>query len=193
MTQDQDNQQKCMDVVEPLLVDFHEAWHTAQKLYRDEYAVAIRAEHDDALAAQCVRRHMLLEVIRRLDGRAGCTILNIQGFRILNYFDKAVLRFKKVNEDGKHSAYQTKQQKEFDDQEPLPGIPEAAVRLTCGYQLDIAGENIDRVVIARPMGRAIAWVAQIVVLDQQAAWSDITPQRLPGTEALQFRRRGRAS
>ncbi len=185
-----EDQQKCMGIVEPLFVAFHEGWHSAHKLYREEYPVAVRAEHDDALAAQCVRRHMLLEVIRRLDGQEGCTLLNIQGFRVLNYRDKAVLRFKKVDEAGRHSAYQTDQQREFDNQDPLPGIPPAAVRLTCGYQNDLAGEAIERVIVSRPMGRSIVWAAQIVILDEKVAWVDITPRRLDGTDRVDFRRRG---
>jgi hypothetical protein len=183
------DQEKSMALIEPLFADLHDAWHSALHLYQSDYPPNVRAEHDDALAAQCVRRHMLLELMRRLDGRDGCALLNVQGFRILNFRDQAVLRFKKVDGAGRHSAYRTDQQMEFDDQEPLTGIPEAAVRLTCGYQLDQAGEEIDRIIIARPTGRSIAWTAQVILLEEKAAWVDITPARFAGTDRIDFRRR----
>jgi hypothetical protein len=133
---------------------------------------------------------MLLEIRRRLDGQHGCNLLDVRGFHVLNYRDEAVLRFKKVDSSGRHSAYQTDQQKEFDDQKTIPGIPPAAVRLTCGYQNSPSGDAIERIIIARPMGRSILWTSQVTVIDAAADWVDITPERLPGTGRVDFRRRG---
>jgi hypothetical protein len=179
----------CMNAIEPLLVGLHDEWTGAHRLYQEKYPPEVLAEHDDSTAASCVRAHMLMGVLRRYDGAVGCNILNIEGLKVLNYWDRAVLRFKKVDAAGRHQNYQTAQQRDFDDQLPLPGLPPRAVRLTSGYQLDASGQSIERIIIARPIGRSIMWTAQVNVLAERASWIDITPRRLSGTERFDYRAR----
>jgi hypothetical protein len=104
----------------------------------------------------------------------------------LNYFDLALLRLKKVNGAGRSRNVLTKQQRDYDDQKPIPGLPPAAVRLVVGYQPDAAFSVIERVIVSRPLGKEILWSAQIVVADEAPAWFDVTPTRLAGTEAVDF-------
>jgi hypothetical protein len=126
------------------------------------------------------------------------SIINVRGMVVANYLDVALFRFKKVNGDGKHSNYQTKQQQDYDDQLAFNELPDPAVRLTVGYELDVAGIGLNRIMIARPIGRSIFWTAQVTLIDpSSAAWQDITPDRFPGTDDSDFdverarRRRGR--
>ena len=188
MDEHDDDITRCMTIIQPLLADLYEGWEAAHKLYREEYPASILAEHTDAVAAACVRQHQWMEVERRFGEMRGVALLNIRGLKVINWRDRAVLRLKKLDRAGRHSNYQTQQQRDFDGQEPLPGIPKAAVRLTSGYQLDAAGESIERHIIARPMGRAIAWAAQVNMVEEKAAWTDITPRRLAGFERFDFRR-----
>ncbi len=95
---------------------------------------------------------MLSEVVSRFDGRDGYRVQRLRGLALLNYRDVIVWRFKKVDGSGRHQNYQTKQQRDFDDQLILPGIPEAATRLTSGYQPDAAAEGIERVLFRDPSG-----------------------------------------
>ena len=94
-----------------------------------------------------------------------------------------VVRAKKVDENGRHQNATTKQQRAFDAQLPLDGIPPAATRVIVGYQPDEAFSAVERVTVRRPRGR---WVSQIVDVDgsaeQPQRWIDITPPDL-------FRRR----
>jgi hypothetical protein len=90
-----------------------------------------------------------------------------------------------VDRLGRHQNYQTKQQRDYDDQLPLPHIPPEAFRLTCGYQPNAVGDGIERIVVARPHGRDIRWCSQVVVVGAEASWEDITP-RLPGTARTDF-------
>lgn len=103
--------------------------------------------------------------------------------------DETVWRFKLVDGAGRHSNYQTQQQKDFDDQLELPGIPPPAIRLTSGYQPDDAAQAIERILVARPLGPSIRWVAQINLSEGEASWTDITPPRLPGTDRFDYRGR----
>ena len=64
---------------------------------------------------------------------------------------------RKLDRLGRHAkqAVQTQQQKDYDYQLPLPGLPAPAVRLISGYQLDATGEAIERIVdfaSVRPVG-----------------------------------------
>lgn len=185
-----ENQERCMALAEPLLRDFHDAWHHAFGEYQ-KYPPEFTAEHDDTTAANCIRSHMWTEVVRRFDGRPGCTLIRLQGLNLLNYKDQTVWRLKRVDGSGRHSNYQTKQQRDFDDQLDLPGLPAEAVRLTSGYQPGEAGQMIERIIVARPFGRSIVWAAQVNVVDDVALWIDITPARLAGTERIDFRRHRR--
>jgi hypothetical protein len=118
--------------------------------------------------------------------------LNVKNLKLLNFYDRYVLRFKQVNKFGMHQNYPTEQQHEFDRDVPLDGIPPAAIRLTSGYQLNAAGDAIERVLIARILGRSALWLSQINVISAEAAWEDITPARFSGTRRVdaRFRRGG---
>ena len=125
-------------------------------------------------------------MILAADETPGLHPLKVGGLHVLNYRDRALARFKKVKPNGKHSNYQTKQQQDYDDQKPFPGFPEPAYRLTAGYHLDASGSYLERIMIARPLGREILWTAQVTMVDGLAQWEDITPRRFAGTEASDF-------
>jgi hypothetical protein len=187
---DQD-EERCMDIAHPILRDMHDGWFAAFAMYREKYPEEVIAEHDDTTTANCIRSHLWTEISRRLYGRPGCHLLNLNRFRVLNFRDKLVWRFKKVNGDGQHRNYQTKQQRDFDDQLPLDGIPDKATRLTSGYQPDPLGQMIERIIVARPIGRNPVWAAQVNVVDEKAVWADITPSRFSVTDRIDFRGRGK--
>jgi hypothetical protein len=186
-------QERELAVAEPLLREFHDAWHAAAALYATYPAEAI-AEHNDTTAANCVRCHMVHEVMRRFDGCAGCVVKDIRGLKVLIHKDKQVWRFKKLDRLGRHSNYPTPQQDDFDDQRRLDGIPEHATRLTSGYLLDATGLVMERIVVSRVLGRDILWIAQTAIVDGGLEVRDITPSRIAGTERSDFdaaRARGR--
>ena len=116
----------------------------------------------------------------------GCHFLNIRGLEVLNYWDLALIRLKKVNGAGRWQNYATPQQRKYDDQLPLPGLPPEAVRLVVGYQPDAAFSAVERIIVSRPLGKTIRWTAQIVVSDDVASWADITPARFGFGDAVDF-------
>lgn len=181
--------ERCLEMAAPLLPEFSDAWQTAMETY-NRYEPAFTAEHDDTTAANCIRSHMWKEVERRFGGRPGFALVRIKGLNVLVDGDRAVWRFKRVDSRGRHSNYQTPQQKAFDDQEPFPEIPPPAVRLTSGYQPDPSGQYIERIVVARPLGTSVQWAAQVNVVDNVATWTEITPRRFAGMDRVQ-RGRGR--
>ena len=179
------DQEQQLAFAEPILRSLYEGWQAAADRYA-EYNERHAAEHDDTTAAMCVRAHMFHEVKRRFYERPGCTVRDVRGLKVLLFRDKQVWRFKKVNAVGRHANYPTQQQADFDDQWPLPGIPEQAARLTSGYMLDAAGKSIERIVVARVLGRNVLWVVQTSIVDDQMQIMDITPSRLAGTGRSDF-------
>lgn len=177
-------QSAAMEFLQPLLIPFHEGWHAAHGIYRS-YDPAHTADHDDSTAASCVRSHMWAYVQNRIAERPGVSLLNVRGLKLVNFHDRYVLRFKQVDRSGLHQNYQTDQQNDFDKGVTLPDIPPAAIRLTSGYQLSVAADAIDRILIARVHGRSVMWLVQINVVAAEAEWSDITPARFTGTRRVQ--------
>jgi hypothetical protein len=180
-----DDLDRQLAIARPLLKDFYEGWHAAVARYA-EYNPAHRAEHDDTTAANCIRTHMFAEVVRRLDGKPCCTIRVIRGLKVVIWQGIQVWRFKKVDASGRHRNYPTQQQEDFDDEWPLPGLPSDAARLTSRYALDATGETIERIIASRVLGHDMLWAAQTELTGDEFSITDITPQRLPGTDAIDF-------
>jgi hypothetical protein len=114
----------------------------------------------------------------------GVNVLNIQGLEVVNFLGIACVRFKKVDGAGRGRNIDTMQQRRFDRQLPLPGLPAAAAHLVAGYKPDISRSGIEKVLIACPLGWTTLWTVQIT-LSEEKKWVDITPLRFTGTERYQ--------
>ena len=124
---------------------------------------------------------------RRFVGRQGVRPIEIRGLKLW-LFEQAnvVIRFKKMDEDGRSRNYQTKQAKNFDTQREIQGLPPKPVRLTAGYLLDRTRTEFIRTQIARPDGRDVMWCGAVVSREDrkpgQRIWTDVTRQPRFGGE-----------
>lgn len=175
-----------MGLIEPLFKSLHDSLYHGMAFYQEHYTAEVIAQQRDRTAANCVYDHGFHHLRELLDDEKGCHFLSLRGLEVLNYHDLAVLRLKKVNSEGRWQNVRTKQQRDFDNQLPLPGLPPEAVRLVIGYEPDPAFTAIERVIVARPLGKTIRWTAQIVIIEEEASWLDITPARIAGTERVDF-------
>lgn len=187
-----DDQDECMARIEPILKVLHDCLHEGMAFYLDpnNYSVGAVAQQRERTVAGCVNDHAFHRLREMLEGQSGCHFPNVRGLEILNFKDIALVRVKKVNGAGRGRNAQTKQQKDYDAQLPLPGLPLAAVRLVAGYQPDATFTSVQRVIISRPMGKAILWTAQVNLVEDHIAWSDITPSRFAETERSDYAARG---
>lgn len=173
-----------MTVLEPYLARMYPCFPAALTVYNDVPA-HIRAEHDDRAAASAVWCHIWSGLQREFAEESGFHFLETRNLHVLNIRDEVVIRAKKVDANGRHRNADTEQQRAFDAQEELPGLPAAAARLVVGYQPDAAFSEVERVTVRRPLG---SWVSQIIETEAECSWVDITPIELPfGT----MRRRAR--
>lgn len=183
----EEDQQKAMEAVADVLPVLYGILDEAVAFYfSEEYSDAARAQHSNTAAANCIYSHAEMFMATAADSSSGLHSLKRRGLHVLNYRDRALARFKKVKPNGKHSNFQTKQQKDYDDQKPFPNFPEPAYRVTVGYHLDASGSYLERIMITRPLGRDIFWTAQVSMMEGVAYWEDITPKRFAETEASDF-------
>jgi hypothetical protein len=138
-------------------------------------------ELDKRAQAACTYSHMGADADRRFLGKDGITPIDIRGQKLwLFEAVNAVVRLKKMDEDGRTRNYPTKQARDFDRGYDLPGLPMPPVRLTAGYLLDPTGVNFVRTQISRPVGRGTMWCAAIVPAEErkadERAWRDVTRQ-----------------
>lgn len=181
------DQEEAMAAALPILPVIHAILSDSVSFYfGDAYSDEARAEHTERAMANCIYSHAEKRMLRAAEETKGLHAINVRGLHVLNHQDKVLLRFKKVNANGKSSNYQTKQQQDYDDQLSFEEFPEPAYRLTAGYQMDASGSFLERVMVTRPIGRSVFWTSQVTILDGVAEWVDITPKKLTGTESSDF-------
>lgn len=163
--------------LEPLLDDLDAICRHGFGVYRG-YPAEVLVEHDARAAASCTYMHILAETDRRFLGRSGIVSLDIKGLKVWNIGDQAVIRFKRMDEDGRSRNYPTDQARKFDLGHALPGLPPPATRLTVGYWLDPSQSEYMRTQIAKPRGRGLPeWCAAIITeTGGRKRWIDVTRQ-----------------
>lgn len=172
---------ETLDAIGDDILDaFDEIAREAHSTYR-AYDPAVLIEHDVRAQATCTYTHMVAGADRRFLGLEGVRLLEIRGLKLW-LFEHAsiVVRFKKMDEDGRSRNYPTKQAKAFDAQLELPGLPPKPVRLTAGYLLDPTGTEFVRSQIARPDGREALWCGAVIPREErkpgERVWIDVTRQ-----------------
>ena len=173
---------ETMTALEWILDDLDQIARLAHAKYR-AYAPDVLLELDARAQAACTYAHMGAEADRRFIGRAGVRDLDIRGLRLWLFEDaNAVVRLKKMDEDGLTKNYPTEQAKDFDRGYDIPGLPMPPVRLTAGYLLDAPTRTqFIRTQVARPIGRKrTLWCAAVVPLEDRRAegraWIEVTRQ-----------------
>jgi hypothetical protein len=183
----EEDQNTAMKIAEPILEGLHGVLAESVEFYfGDAYSDRARADHTDRAQANCIYSHAEKRMIGLADATKGLSILNRRSLIVANYKDKGLFRFKKVKANGRHSNYQTKQQRDYDDQKQFPGFPDEAIRMVVGYELDASGAALRRIMIARPIGYSVFWTAQVVMNAGKARWEDITPRRFGIAEGIDF-------
>jgi len=179
-------QQRVMGALEPHFGRLNGICEAAVDLYNDGTTAQARAEHDNRAALCAIYSHTWHGYQREFADEPGCHFMTVRGLNVLNIRDILVARAKRVDANGRHANHDSKQQRDFDRQKDIPGLPPAAVRVVIGYELDPALSKVERVIVRRPMGKSTAWTAQIVSIDDAMVWQDITPARFgfgPGGRA----------
>lgn len=169
----------AMAALEPFIDDVDAICRQGLLAYR-EYPPEFRLDHDARATANCIYSHMLARALERFSDRPGIRHLTIRGLKLWVIGEVATIRFKKMDEDGRSRNYQTKQARDYDRQMRFPELPEPPLNLVAGYVPDPTGTEVQRVQVARPLGRNIDWCAAIVPVEDrivgEARWIDVTRQ-----------------
>jgi hypothetical protein len=104
--------------------------------------------------------------------------------RLLNVEERAMLRFAKFGPGLSTSKNSTRQQRDFDGQDPLPGMP-VATHLVAGYVLDPLETKIERMAVACPYGSDNLWSFDIDLEDEAGGTvADLQPSPDEGPRPL---------
>lgn len=170
---------EVMDSLDHLFEDFDAITRYGMATYQN-YDALHRLEHDSRAVASCIYSHMAAEADRRWMGRPRLVHKVINGLKVWLVDDYAVIRFKRMDEDGRTRNYPTKQAKQYDRGMPLPGLPLEADRLTVGYFPNPTETEVERVQVARRIGKLIDFCAAIIPPSErvvgQRGWIDVTAQ-----------------
>jgi hypothetical protein len=173
-------QDQAMSALDPLFEELDAVCRGGLERYQ-RYPADVRVEHDARAAATCIYTHMVALADSLLTDKPGIVFKSIRGLKVWIIGEKATIRFKKMDEDGRTRNYPTKQARDFDRQLPLPGIPFPPLNLVVGYLPNALGTDVERVQVARPAGKAIDWCAAIVPTAHrvvgQPRWIDVTRQQ----------------
>ena len=185
-----EDQQRAMAAAEPLLRPVHDDIRAGfARYWGPDYSDSARAEHSKRTTANIVYDHAERLFRLREDEISGLRFFNKRGLVFANYQDKVILRLKKVDVEGHHANYRTDQQLDFDEQLSFQEFPDAAFRLYAGYQTDMTGSYVERVMIVRQVGDWVYWCSQVNLIEEEATWEDATPARLFNMDLTNYRSR----
>ncbi len=172
---------QVMTALGPALDEFDQIARAGHFLYRS-YPANVLLDHDPRAQAACTYAHMNAEAARRFTGRDTIREIDVRGLKLW-FFKEAnvVVRLKKMDEDGLTKNYPTKQAKDFDKGNDLPGLPMPPLRLTAGYLLDATSTVFVRTQVAQPIGRKkTLWCVAVIPHEERVRdepiWKDVTRQ-----------------
>lgn len=172
-TRDED-QAEAMEVIRPILPFIYKLLSDATAFYfGPDFSDEARATNNARAMKSCIYSRAELLMTERQEEVPGARVVRLKGLVGLAYQGRVALRPKNVNPSGKHRNAATKQQLDYDYQLPLSGFPNT-FRLTAGYELDPFHSSVQRIMIARPVGKEVWWTSQVVMADEVATWQDIT-------------------
>ena len=123
---------EIMQDIDHLLDDLDASCRHGLLTYR-RYPAEFLIEHDPRAAAANTYCHMLAESERCLLGKRGIVPKDIRGLKVFLVEDKAVLRLKRMDEDGRSRNYPTKQARDYDR-----GVEQISQALGLGQELVVA-------------------------------------------------------
>lgn len=112
------------------------------------------------------------------------------GFLCLNFGERAIVHFKKLDEEGRPSSYPTDQQKRIAMQElPMPDCPEPTW-LSVGYQLKFpaSGDQIDKILISCCFADKAKWTISLYDSAEESGDTARLPFPPPPSEQPRTRR-----
>ena len=137
--------------------------------------------------ANFISDHIAHFIDQRFRGDKHALVTKDRGFLLLNIRGKLLIRFKKLDKNGRSRNILTKQQRLFAFQRPLPGL-EDETRLTAGYRLDELQIGIQDVLITCPVGKEMRWMYTI---EAPAAMVMPLPALQPSAKSPKVRVRAR--
>jgi len=138
------------------------------------------------MRANVVHNYMVDEARLMLGADPNITFIEKQNRSLISVHNKALLRFKKLDQEMRPRNYPTSEALAFDAQLGLPGVPDLA-RLTIGYALNRDEADIDGVYVLLTTDRKVQWMYSLD--EAQATFTPLTLPLVPAANAAPQRSR----
>lgn len=155
--------------------------------YYSTYTPEQRAEHTPRTRASTVHDRMRRAAEREFDGVPGVMHMDVRGLFVLNFADRVIIRFKKLESDLRSRGQQTQQFLDFIEQSELDGIASGVPHLEVGYVLNSLQTGYESIHLVFPAGPDSNLWAMELYEDRPAA-EVTTLRRDEPTDANQKRR-----
>lgn len=151
------SEEEARKILEPHLAIltncFNTSWKKWERFGADPSTSDLRFPLSPRTRACFIYDHICHEIKHQFDGISNVSIDDSHGFLKLNIQNLILIRFKKFNSASQSSNIATCQQDRYNRQMELPGIPNAAARITAGYLLDrIHQTDLKDIRVAFPTG-----------------------------------------
>jgi hypothetical protein len=126
--------------------------------------------HHPRTSASIVHDLMVHQARVEFDGVRGARILDLAhpyNRTFLEIRERALIRFKKLDENKQPRNYQTDFVRDYDEDNDLPGIPPKAHRLTLGYRLNPLRTEVLDVLITSYLGNRLEFDIELYIPDQK--------------------------
>jgi hypothetical protein len=186
-------QDEAFSILEPhiptIVACWDAAWQKWEKIGQEvpEARVDVRSRAQSNLLYDL----MCAELKRRFEGVPGVTWTEKGGFLTLNFEDKLLLRFKKIDKNKRSHNINTRQQVMFRLQVSLPGFPDEPTRGDIGYRLDDLSTKLEDFLVTCHTGKKLEWFIPLLEPNEGQAGEPLPfplpPQ--PSTPPAQIRRK----
>jgi len=156
---------------------FEEAWDE----YNDggQYSTEQRAKHSKRTKASVVNDLMIHRAYVVFRNVSGVQFVVKHGYHHLSIRDRALVRLKKLDKQGRPSNIQTERVKNLNSPNTkIDGLPTRARRLVAGYQENGVG-GLMAIFIVAPVGRKIEYRIPVKIYGQQDDLFPVIPEITP--------------
>lgn len=147
-------------LLQPHLDELMQTHRAALDFWKTSVALIPRIGLDDTMnqaRARVISNFIAGEIRAKFADVPGVRLVDDSGFLVMVIDDRAVIRFKKLNDDLRPSNVMTSQQFDFATQKLLEGFPSDATNLTFGHKLDETGMEIEGFWLQCPRGLNNLW------------------------------------
>jgi hypothetical protein len=156
-------QEEAMAAIERIRGLLRDTWFAGMDEWKEQVTKRAKDQLTNRSRACCLNDFAVEAAKQRLVGIDGIDLCAALGFFKIYLDDKYVLRLKRLNRNRLARNVKTDQQRAYYRNRPVEGIRNYCTRLTAGYMLTPAEDEIEDILITSQFGtRTLVWSSSIM-------------------------------